>query len=36
VDGFQLTPVQLVVLLGLLGSQEAAQHLAGGPLSWLR
>jgi hypothetical protein len=36
VEGFQVTPAQLVVLLGLLGSQEAAQHLAGGPLSWLR
>jgi hypothetical protein len=36
VDGFQMTPAQLVVLLGLLESQEAAQHLAGGPLSWLR
>jgi UDP-N-acetylglucosamine:LPS N-acetylglucosamine transferase len=36
VDGRQLTPGQLALLLNEIASQETAQHLAGAPLSWLR
>jgi len=36
VDGRQLGAGQLVLLLEQLADQEAAQHLRGAPLSWLR
>lgn len=36
IDGRSLSAKQLVVLLGSLQAQEAAQHFAGAPLSWLQ
>jgi processive 1,2-diacylglycerol beta-glucosyltransferase len=36
VDGRQLAPAQLALLLREVASQEVSQHLVGAPLSWLR